>query len=254
MAADEKMLSALALGNELAAIYVEVTKLALKPSPPPLPRPGFALPAWCGAMVSWTLLISSLSTIFWAPDEATIRALQDPKAAAIRAIESAMKPAPSSEKLTPEEYFFNDPKTPKLRWDIPKPETAPSTRLARVKSASSEDVASVLIDGQKLLLSYQPNSVDTLIAVPVVGKDGSGFMLYDGHNRRVIGRKVLMPTELPKDKSWFEVDSMKVFYAGQPSTESTPPLVKPEEDSGKPTVPSDLPEREMRPGDYQNTP
>jgi len=104
-----------------------------------------------------------------------------------------------------------------------------------------------------LLLPYQQNSVDALIAVPVGSSDGSGLMLYDGRNRRVIARQVLQPTQLPADRSWFEVDKLKVFYVGA-LPHPLPPPPKPALDPQKPVDTSDLPEREVRRGAYQAAP
>jgi hypothetical protein len=78
-------------------------------------------------------------------------------------------------------------------------------------------------------------------------------MLYDGRHRRIIKRQVLLPSQIPESKSWFEVDKLKVFYAGPaPALPSPPP--KPIVDPQKPIDTSDLPEREIRRGTYRNDP
>jgi hypothetical protein len=253
MGAGDAAVAVQALSGELAAICIEVAKLALKPPPPPLPRPGFALPAWSGSLVSWAMFIVALVVGYWKPNESSAKAPLDPKAVAVQAIENALKPAPPEEKPTAEDFFYDNPSKPRARWNIAKPAVAQAAPITKVKPASSDDVAQALIDGQRLLLPYQHNSVDALIAVPVGEKEGSGFMLYDGRNRRVIERQVLMPAKLPPAKSWLEIETLKVFYAGQPPAPPPPPA-KPVVDPQKPTDTSDLPEREIRRGAYQNTP
>jgi len=244
--------TAAAISRELATLQADVAKLILNPAPPPLPRPGLVLPAWFGAMAGWSLIFLLVVAGHWNLRRGV--ALEfDEKAAAALAIEKAMMAAPASEKLSPDEYFYGDPRKLPRRWNVAKPSEAPAISVARVKPASSDEVAEALIDGQRLLLPYQQNSVDALIAVPVGGGDGSGLMLYDGRNRRVIAREVLQPAQRPADKSWFEVDKLKVFYAGAPPPPPPPPP-KLAVDPQKPIDTSDLPEREVRRGAYQAAP
>jgi len=68
-----------------------------------------------------------------------------------------------------------------------------------------------------------------------------------------VQRQVLLPTQLPANKSWFEVDKLRVFYAG-PAPALPPPPPKPVVDPQKPVDTSDLPEREVRRGAYQASP
>jgi len=218
--------------------------------PPPLPQPGLVLPAWMGPLAGWAFVALLLIAGHWKPHGGTVPEL-DPKSAAALAIENAMKAAPADAKLTPEEYFYGDPSKPPARWNIAKPVSAPAVPIARVKPATPDDVATALIEGQRLLLPYQQKSVDALIAVPVNGSNGSGLILYDGRNRRVIGRELLLPAQLPAKKSWFEVDKLKIFYAGEPPPPPPPPP-KPVVDPQKPVDTADLPEREVRRGPYQD--
>jgi len=249
---DAPATTASSLGGELTAVQIEVDKLVLKPRPAPLPQPGLVLPAWIGPLAGWTFVLLLLLAGYWKPQPGAASAI-DPKAAAAMAIEKALTAGPPDEKLTAEEYFYGDPSKPRARWNVAKPTQAPVVPLARVKPASADDVAAALIDGQRLLLPYQQNSVDALIAVPVSGADGSGLILYDGRNRRVIGRQVLLPSQLPSAKSWFEVEKLKVYYAGEPPP-PPPPAPKPVVDPQKPRDTSDLPEREVRRGAYQDVP
>lgn len=238
--------------GELAAIRSEVTGLVLKPLPAPLPKAGRVMPAWGGTLAGWSLVVLVLVMGYWRPSASTAKSPIDPKTAAAEAIEKALKSGAGEAQRTAEDYFYDDPTKPRARWDVARPAEAPAVPLAKVKPASPDDVAMALIEGQKLLLPYQQSTVDSLIAVPVAGSDGSGLMLYDGRNRRVIERQVLLPTELPTDKSWFEVDKLKVFYAGAPLPPPPPPP-KPEVDPQKPVDTSDLSEREVRRGAYQDS-
>ena len=242
-------LTASTLSAELTALQMEVATLALEPAPPPLSQPGLVLPAWFGPLAGWAFIVLVLLAGHWKPHGQSPAPDLDPQAAAALAIENAMKAAPADAKLTPEEYFSGDPRKPPARWNVAKPAAAPTIPVAKIKPASSDEVAAAMIDGQRLLLPYQQNSVDALIAVPVAGRDGSGLILYDGRNRRVIGRQVLLPSQLPSEKSWFEVDKLKVFYAGEPPPPS--PLPKPVVDPLKPGDTADLPERDVRRGPYQ---
>jgi hypothetical protein len=241
-----------AIGGELAAIEASVAKLVLDPAPPPLLQPGLALPAWFGVLVGWSFVMMLLVAGHWSPQRENPQEL-DPKAAAALAIEKAMLAAPASEKLTPDEYFYSDPQKLPKRWNVAKPAAAPAIPVARVKPATADDVATALIDGQRLLLPYKQSSVDALIAVPIGENAGSGLMLYDGRNRRVITREVLLPAQLPSEKSWFEVDKLKVFYAGTPPPPPPPPQ-KTVVDPQKPVDTLDLSEREIRRGAYQAVP
>jgi len=253
MSGEKVALTAFALGHELDVIRADMAALGLQPAPPQLPEPGWVIPAWGMTFAGWSLLVL-LSFSGQKHHEMDAEALNlDPATAAAKAIEKAMKAATADTKLTSEDYFFGDPRKPRARWDVEKPEEAQPVPLAEVKAASSDDVAAVLIEGQRMLLSYQQNSVDALIAVPIEGKSGSGIMLYDGKNRRVIERVILSPEQRPPAQSWFEINKIKVFYPGPPPP--PPPLPeKPVHDPQKPFDPKDLPEREIRRGAYQNVP
>jgi len=245
-------LRAAVVNGELAAIRTEIAGLALKPVLPALPKAGLVLPAWAVTLASWALAVIVLVTSYWNPF-ATAPAPVDPRAAAAEAIEKAMAAGAGEVERTAEDIFYDNPTKPRARWNVARPEAAAVVPFARVKPASPDDVAMALIEGQKLLLPYQQDTVDALIAVPVEGKKGSGLMLYDGRNRRVIERQVLLPAQLPADKSWFEVDKLKVFYAGAPAP-TPPPPPKQAVDPQKPVDTSDMSEREVRRGAYQATP
>lgn len=237
---------------ELAAIRVEVAGLALKPESQRWPKARLLLPAWAGTLAGWALAGFVLVAGYWKPF-ATRPAPNDSKAAAAEAIGKAMKSGVAEVERTAEDIFYDNPTKPRMRWDVARPADAPVAPLAKVKPASPDDVAMALIEGQRLLLPYQLSTVDALIAVPVQGKNGTGLMLYDGRNRRVIERQVLLPAQLPADKSWFEVDNLKVFYAGAPPPPPPPPP-KRVVDPQKPVDTSDMPEREVRRGMYQAVP
>lgn len=239
---------------ELSAIYQEAVSLGLKPAPAPLPKAGLALPAWACTLATWLVLLAPLGgRILGSDDGAPSPKQVDPHTAVVQAIEKSLAPAAPGEERTEEDIFYDNPVRPRARWSVAKPEAAPSVPLVAVKPATPDDVARALIDGQRLLLPYQQTTVDTLIAVPVEGKDGSGLMIYDGRNRRVLERQVLLPAQRPEAKSWFELEKLKVFYAGTPPPPEPPPP-KPVVDPQKPRDTSDLPEREVRRGAYQETP
>ena len=240
-----------AISVALATVQAEIANLALKPAPALLLQPGLVLPAWIGGPVAgWLLAVLLLFWGYWKPHGDALSAV-DPTTAAAMAIEKAMQAAPADAKLTAEEYFSGDPRNPLARWNHAKPTAAPAIPVAKVKPATADDVATALIDGQRLLLPYQQNSVDALIAVPVGGANGSGLILYDGRNRRVIGRQVFLPSQLPSDKRWFEVEKLKVFYAGKPPPPPPPPP-KPVVDPQRPVDTADMSEREVRRGAYQD--
>lgn len=252
LGAEPLLLRAAVINRELDAIRTEIAGLVLKTVPPPLPTAGRALPAWAGTLASWTIMVVVLVTSYWKPFEKAPARI-DPSAAAAEAIEKALKAGSGEVERTVEDMFYDNPTKPRARWDVTRPEGAPVVPLAKVKPASPDDVATALIEGQRLLLPYQQSTVDALIAVPVEGEKGSGLMLYDGRNRRVIERQVLLPSQLPADKSWFEVDKLKVFYVGAPPPPPPPPP-KQVIDPQKPVDTSDMPEREVRRGTYQATP
>ncbi len=249
---EDHALKVVTISGEFNAVQAEVAGLDLEPASASLARPGLMLPAWFGTLAAWTVLMSLLIIGHWNYQNAESVLPPELSAATALAIENAGISAPADEKPTQEENFFGDAKKPLRRWDVVKPASAPAVSLEKAMPADPDEVAAALIDGQRLLLSYKQNSIDAIIAVPVAGKNGSGLILYDGRNRRVIGRRVLLPSQLPSEKSWFEVDKLKVFYLGAPETPSSPsnPVVAPQ----KPVDTSDLPEREVRHGAYQNPP
>ncbi|MFT3780824.1 MAG: hypothetical protein QM790_02340 [Nibricoccus sp.] len=238
------------LGNELARIRQEVAALAIKPAPAPFPGPGFVAPGWVGTGLTWSLFLAGLCFGYFRPTSVVEVPVVDPKAAVAKAIENAMAPSAQEEKPTPEEMFYDDPNAPRVPWKVSKPASAQSAAITRLKPATSDEVALALVEGQRLLLPYQRSTIDSVIAVPLGNTPGSGLMLYDGRNRRVIAKSVVMPSQMPTEKSWFEIDRLKIFYAGQPPPPPAPPP-KPVVDPQKPLDTSDMPEREIRRGAYQ---
>ncbi len=245
---EDVLLTVSAIGREFAALQADLAKLDFEPAPASTRNPGLVAPAWFGTVASWAFLLAMFVLGHWNQFK---NEPPEPIPSAAMAIEKAMTEAPVDENSTVEDRFFGDPRKHLERWDVAKPAVAPAVALAKIKLSGSDDVANALIDGQRLLLSYQQNTIDAIIAVPVGGTKDPGLILYDGRNRRVIGRQKLLPAQMPSEKSWFEVDKLKVFYAGAPSAPPLPPP-KPIVDPNVPVDTMDLPEREVRRGAYQN--
>ena len=118
--------------------------------------------------------------------------------------------------LTPEEQFFTDPRSVYVNWSFVEPDEAPALPVRGYAKPTPEQVATALIDGQKLLAPYAPQTAQGVIAVPVATADEPGVMLYDVKRRMLLDRRIFKLEQLPRtERSWYELERKKILYLGE---------------------------------------
>ncbi|MGC4071876.1 MAG: hypothetical protein QM760_05060, partial [Nibricoccus sp.] len=116
--------------------------------------------------------------------------------------------------LTPEERFFSDPRSVYVNWSFVEPAEAPAFAVRGYAKPSPEQVATALIDGQKLLAPYAPQTAQGVIAIPVSAGDVRGIMLYDVKRRMLVERRIFKLDQLPSvERSWHALDRRKFFIS-----------------------------------------
>jgi hypothetical protein len=210
----DKLRTPAQVSAELSVINREIMSLALKPSPESVSAPSDLRVGWLGSGAGWLLVIGGLGWTGWShvPDTASV-----PQAYKLPGEAGA---AGDSEKpkivLTPEERFFSDPRSVYVDWKFEAPAEVPVLAVRGYVKPTAEQVATALIDGQKLLAPYAPQTAHGIIAIPVATSDQPGVMLYDVKRRMLLERRIFKLDQLPAaDRSWHELDRRKILYLGE---------------------------------------
>lgn len=206
---------------ELAAINREIAVLALEPTPEPVQTPAGTLVGWIGSASGWVMVMGVLVWTGWWHLPASTPGGSGPRST--RATGSGVAgPAALNDKtpkvmLTTEERFFSDPRSVYAPWNFQEPLNAPSLPVRGYARPTPEQVATALIDGQKLLAPFAPQTAQGVIAIPVPTGNEPGIMLYDVKRRMLVERRIFKLEQLPADeRSWHELNRRKVLYLGEP--------------------------------------
>jgi hypothetical protein len=205
---------------ELHAINREIGSLPLEPKPAAIRLPPPPLINWAGTVGSW-VLVTGMSV--WTA--LSISSPEDPRLPTDHAHAGDVAPdgrpaEPVRPKitLTSEEIFFSDPRSLYESWAFEEPAQAPALAVRGYAKPTPEQVAAALIDGQKLLAPYAPQTARGVLAVPVLlENDEAGVVLYDVTRRMLLDRRIFKLEKLPApERSWHELESVKVLYLGEP--------------------------------------
>jgi hypothetical protein len=204
--------------SELSSINKEIAALALSPSPGAIPQPPALLLSWSGTVASWTLVLATLGWLAWP----NLPASKSPLESAYRQLpeitDAGPKPAGGKPKilLTTEERFFSDPRSVYVNWSFEEPSYAPPLPVRGYAKPTPEQVATALIDGQKLVAPYAPQTARGVIAVPVITENNEpSVMLYDVKKRMLLDRRIFKLDQFPEvERSWHDLDRRKVLYLG----------------------------------------
>ncbi|ATC65294.1 hypothetical protein CMV30_15805 [Nibricoccus aquaticus] len=205
---------------ELASINREIVGLALDPAPEAVRAPSELRAGWLGSGLGWLLAVGALGWTGWshmpqaetAPEGSEL-ANQLPGVAG----DPARPVGKPKTVLTSEEQFFSDPRSVYVSWNFEEPDEAPALPVRGYAKPTPEQVATALIDGQKLLAPYAPQTAQGVIAIPVATSDEPGVMLYDVKRRMLLERRIFKLEQLPAtDRSWHELNRRKILYLGEP--------------------------------------
>ncbi len=206
--------------TELHAINREIGSLPLEPKPAAIRLPPPPLVNWSGAVGSWLLIAGMSVWTAWSISPPADPSLPPDLAQATDAAPDGRPAEPVRPKitLTSEEIFFSDPRSLYESWAFEEPAQAPALAVRGYAKPTPEQVAAALIDGQKLLAPYAPQTARGVIAVPVtLENDEPGIVLYDVTRRMLLDRRIFKLEKLPTpDRSWHELERVKVLYLGEP--------------------------------------
>ncbi len=204
---------------ELASINREITALALDPAPEAVPAPTGLRTGWLAAGAGWFFAAVAFGWAGWSHMPETMKPSinTDGGTEAVAAEAAAMESGKPKIVLTSEEQFFSDPRSVYVSWSFVEPAEAPELPVRGYAKPTPEQVATALIDGQKLLAPYAPQTAQGVIAIPVATSDEPGIMLYDIKSRMLMDRRIFKLEQLPQEeRTWHALDRQKVLYLGEP--------------------------------------
>ena len=206
---------------ELAVINREIIGLPLEPAPEAVATPPGVLLGRLGSASGWLLVMGVLGWTGWSHLPASVPTSVETEQAD-SGVPGVSTPAAADDKkpkivLTAEERFFSDPRSVYAPWNFEEPLNAPSLPVRGYAKPTAEQVATALIDGQKLLAPFAPQTAHGVIAIPVPTSTEPGIMLYDVKRRMLVERRIFKLEQLPVDeRSWHELNRRKVLYLGEP--------------------------------------
>jgi hypothetical protein len=131
------------------------------------------------------------------------------------------------------DWSFGDPRRPRVAWDLPPPPAVPPLGVEKILSATADQVAYALVEGERELLAYRRLTVKPLIAVRVPTETGLGFILFDSRDGTVAERRVYLVRQMPPMRSWFGLGRYQAVYLGPTKPEADPaPLESAEYEPG----------------------
>lgn len=191
-----------ALTQELDQVTGELGTLK-DVQPPPAPVP--PLPAFQGLRtaggLSWVLLAGCVGVAGW-------RARVQPPS--FKAVTLAWGAAPAAAKTAVAASAVKasadgKPVNVKISWPYQPGDTPVKTPVLRTVAANSAEVASATRRGRDLVAPYRPDSIGTLIFLPVSTGDQAAVMMFDGKRGELVNEQVYVLDALPIPRSWVDI-------------------------------------------------
>jgi hypothetical protein len=103
---------------------------------------------------------------------------------------------------------------PLQKWDTYAPPKVESLVVEARAPASPEQAAFAVVNATMALQPYLRDSVGVLLAVRVPTTRGVGLLLFNGKERRLLEREVLLVRGELTARTWYELEGRRVFYVG----------------------------------------
>lgn len=103
---------------------------------------------------------------------------------------------------------------PLQKWDIYAPPDVATLVVEARAPASPEQAAFAVVSASMALQPYLRDSVGVLLAVRVPTTRGVGLLLFNGRERRLLEREVLLVRGELVERTWYAVEGRRVFYVG----------------------------------------
>lgn len=182
-------------------------------------------------VVSLCALMYAVAQVNWSSDDAASAALvatpEPAQPAVIRSrLEHVDRSIPISEVEDPEgllatgkyevvdDGFGRRLRGPLQKWENFAPPGVASLIVEARAPASPEQAAFAVVSATMALQPYLRDSVGVLLAVRVPTTRGVGLLLFNGRERRLLEREVLLVRGEPVERTWYEVEGRRVFYVG----------------------------------------
>lgn len=105
---------------------------------------------------------------------------------------------------------------PLQRWDFYAPAQVTRLKIQARASASAEQAAYAMVSATLVLRPYLRDSVAALLAIQVPTTRGTGLLVFNGRDRRLVDRQVRLVRGTLQERTWYELDGKRVLYLGAP--------------------------------------
>lgn len=197
------------LENELSGVRTELAELnQLQPPPAPLPP----LPRFAGirlaSALSWSLPIIFAGIGIWR-FESHPPSLREQHAAWAPPAPETAKPALVAAMAKESEKSDADTK---VSWPFKPGDSAVKAVVLSAEPATSTQSAYARSHGHELVAPYRPETINTLIIMPVPAGNDAAVMIYDGKNGDLAGDQLYRLEFAPIPRTWIEVSGRKGIY------------------------------------------
>ncbi len=205
-----------ALQADLANVTRELGTLTnLQPPPAPLPAlPKFASVRFAG-LLSWALLVACLGVGGWRAWAHPV-SMKDVKAAWAPKSAQPKADAKASVKAAAAKASADEDGDIKISWPF-KPGDSPVKVGVRVaQEANSAQTSYATKHGRELVAPYRPESISTLVIMPVPGApDDVTVMIFDGKRGELLSEQVYVLEFRPIPRTWIEVNGRRGIFLDQ---------------------------------------
>jgi hypothetical protein len=201
-----------ALVTELETVTKELVALKdVKPAPAPLPPlPRFPVVRAAG-IASWVLLAFFVGAGAWRVRVHPLSA-KDLKAAWVPAAQ-AKKPA--TEAVTPKTAADDKAADVKVSWPYKAAEAAVKVPVTATQAATKEQAEFAQKHGRDLVAPYRPETIGTLVVMPVPAGDDVAVMLFDGKRGELYNDQVYLLSFSPIPRTIVEISGRRGVFLDQ---------------------------------------
>jgi Protein kinase domain len=218
------------LARQLAELNGRIAEIPLRKAAEMVPVPGRFPALWTTSIASWLILILLFGSALGAGVK-RVRASYWRFTGILDGLNlsSGAENANGAIQPTNADWSFGDPRRLRIAWDLPKPAAVPPVAIEKILVATPDQVAFVLVEGERELRSYRRLTVKPLIAVRVPTETGVGLVLFDSHEGTVAERRVYLVGQLPPARTWFALNQNQAVYLGPSTPEIDPGHPEPAE-------------------------
>ncbi|WP_158277381.1 hypothetical protein [Opitutus sp. ER46] len=194
------------LETELAKVKDELKALAdVKPTPEPLPAlPSFRRVQIVG-VVAWVLFVAGLGGAGWR---------YQAHRPTLKEIKAAWAPVPAKPEAKPvvAAGAKEEEKETKISWPYRNTGDTTEVPVRATQSATSAQVEFAVSRGRDIVAPYRPDTINTLVVLPVPDGDNISVMLFDGKRGELANQNVFRLEFRPLPRTWVEVNGRKGVY------------------------------------------